>query len=475
MFPETWRRRWGLQEAPFLHDDADRDPLLDRVDRWAVHGAFERLHRGPEAGPSALVFGLRGSGKSALRRRIGEAKRGPFGPLVVELTELDPWLEELGRRRGPDHLPTETDALDLLLSSAAWVLTPELARDPRRLRALGRRQRARLLALLAVMTPDHDGQRARHLGRLLAGRRAKALRVVAGSLGALTALSPLAILQGLLPGVGLEPWVLAAAGGATLGSTALLPLALRRLVRGRARRTATEVGVVAADQRLVARAFAALLPGSLGRGGDPVALRLGWLRELVGSLRAMGWSGLQLLVDRVDESRALDGDPRRMRALLQPLVTGRASEQDGVGVQAFLPVELRPMARPRQVSRLLHSDFEKRGQVEELRWSGQQLLDLVDRRLAAAARGPAPRAVDLVGATIHPTELRDTLDVLGTPRLAFGFLRELLDAHLERLPSQLEATSPAWAVERGTYERCRAAWSDRAATLRRGRVLERSR
>ena len=106
MFPETWRRRWGLQEAPFLHDDADRDPLLDRVDRWAVHGAFERLHRGPEAGPSALVFGLRGSGKSALRRRIGEAKRGPFGPLVVELTELDPWLEELGRRRGPDHLPT---------------------------------------------------------------------------------------------------------------------------------------------------------------------------------------------------------------------------------------------------------------------------------------------------------------------------------------------------------------------------------
>ena len=119
MFPETWRRRWGLQEAPFLHDDADRDPLLDRVDRWAVHGAFERLHRGPEAGPSALVFGLRGSGKSALRRRIGEAKRGPFGPLVVELTELDPWLEELGRRRGPDHLPTEAAALVLLTPSLA--------------------------------------------------------------------------------------------------------------------------------------------------------------------------------------------------------------------------------------------------------------------------------------------------------------------------------------------------------------------
>jgi hypothetical protein len=123
---------------------------------------------------------------------------------------------------------------------------------------------------------------------------------------------------------------------------------------------------------------------------------------------------------------------------------------------------------------LLHSSFEKRGCVEELRWSGQQLLELADRRLSAAARGPAPKATDLLGPAIHPAELRDTLDVLGTPRLAFGFLGELFEVHLRELPTELETSSPRWGVSRSTFETCRAAWSDRAASLRRGRVLERT-
>ena len=471
MFPETWRRRWGLQEAPFLHDDADSDPLLERVDRWAVHGVFERLHRGAAPGPSALVFGLRGSGKSALRRRLGEAMRGPHGPLVVELTELDPWLERLERAQSEG--PGEADGLDLLLSATARTLTEQLAAAPARLRSLPRRARAQLLALLALYTPDFEGQRARQLDRLLHPRRARLLRGAAATLAGGAALNPLAALEGVLPPSALLP-ALSAAGAAALASLALLPPLLRRALRGRARRLASEVGVVHADDRRLALALARLLPGHLGRVSDPVERRLERVRLLVGSLRGLGWSGLQVLVDRVDESRALDGDPHRMRALLEPLVTGRLSEQDGVGVQAFLPLELRPMARPRAGRGLLHSSFEKRGCVEELRWSGQQLLELADRRLSAAARGPAPKATDLLGPAIHPTELRDTLDVLGTPRLAFGFLGELFEVHLRGLPTELEASSPRWAVPRSTFETCRAAWSDRAASLRRGRVLERT-
>ena len=255
---------------------------------------------------------------------------------------------------------------------------------------------------------------------------------------------------------------------------ALLPPLLRRALRGRARRLASEVGVVTADSGRLALALTRLLPGRLDRTADPLERRLERVRLVVAALRGLGWSGLQVLVDRVDESRALDGDPLRMRALLEPLVTGRLSEQEGISVQAFLPLELRPMARPRAGRGLLHSTFEKRGCVEELRWSGQQLLELADRRLSAAARGPAPKATDLLGPAIHPAELRDTLDVLGTPRLAFGFLGELFEVHLRELPTELDASSPRWAVARSTFETCRAAWSDRAASLRRGRVLERT-
>ena len=89
------------------------------------------------------------------------------------------------------------------------------------------------------------------------------------------------------------------------------------------------------------------------------------------------------------------------------------------GVQAFLPVELRPMARPRQISRLLHSDFEKRGQGRSC----------AGAPAAARPRGPPPRGG---GSRSRPTrrrprrchdpstELRDTLDVLG--RLAWPWL-----------------------------------------------------
>ena len=95
-------------------------------------------------------------------------------------------------------------------------------------------------------------------------------------------------------------------------------------------------------------------------------------------------------------------------------------------------------------------------------------------RLYDREGGPAPKATDLLGPAIHPAELRDTLDVLGTPRLAFGFLGELFEVHLRELPTELDASSPRWAVARSTFETCRAAWSDRAASLRRGRVLERT-
>jgi hypothetical protein len=475
MFPETWRRRWGLQEAPFLHDDADRDPLLERVDRWAVHAAFERLHRGAGPGPSALVFGLRGSGKSALRRRLGEAMRGPHGPLVVELTELDPWLEQLERTQRPDSRgPGEVEGLDLLLSATARVLTEQLAAAPARLRSLPRRTRVQLLGLLALYTPDLEGQRARQLERLLHPRRERIARAGAASLAGIAALSPLAALQGLVPSSALLP-ALSAMGGCALTGLALLPPLLRRALRGRARRLASEVGVVSADVSRLAVALARLLPSRrFDRAADPLERRLERVRLVIAALRGLGWSGLQVLVDRVDESRALDGDPLRMRALLEPLVTGRLSEQEGISVQAFLPLELRPMARPRAGRGLLHSSFEKRGCVEELRWSGQQLLELADRRLSAAARGPAPKATDLLGPAIHPAELRDTLDVLGTPRLAFGFLGELFEVHLRELPTELETSSPRWGVPRSTFETCRAAWSDRAASLRRGRVLERT-
>lgn len=47
MFPHTWRQHWSLEEDPFVQEDADRDPILARVPRTAVHSSFDRLFGSP--------------------------------------------------------------------------------------------------------------------------------------------------------------------------------------------------------------------------------------------------------------------------------------------------------------------------------------------------------------------------------------------------------------------------------------------
>ena len=93
MFAHTWRRHWGLDEDPFVQEDADKDPVLARVPLEAVHSSFDRLYGSPDTPGPGIVFGEKGSGKSglrlAMRRRLeAEAAQtaGKFDDEVVAFT-----------------------------------------------------------------------------------------------------------------------------------------------------------------------------------------------------------------------------------------------------------------------------------------------------------------------------------------------------------------------------------------------------
>ncbi|MBZ0256721.1 hypothetical protein K8I31_11705, partial [bacterium] len=67
MFTQVWREYWGLLEDPFTCEDADKDGVLPDMDPNAVHWSFDRLYGTPRMPAPAIIFGEKGSGKSALR------------------------------------------------------------------------------------------------------------------------------------------------------------------------------------------------------------------------------------------------------------------------------------------------------------------------------------------------------------------------------------------------------------------------
>src|SRR5262249_33304313 len=64
------------------------------------------------------------------------------------------------------------------------------------------------------------------------------------------------------------------------------------------------------------------------------------LRKLQEVLHTLGYAGIVVLVDRVDEPQQVDGDPAKMRALIWPLLDHKFLRHPGIGVKLLLPIEL---------------------------------------------------------------------------------------------------------------------------------------
>src|SRR5208337_320068 len=154
----------------------------------------------------------------------------------------------------------------------------------------------------------------------------------------------------------------------------------------------------------------------------------------------LGYGGIIVLIDRVDEPQQIEGDPRKMRALIWPLLDHKFLRHPGIGFKL-------------------------------LRWSGPSLYDLASDRLracriapsadgdpagdgasaAASAVGDAehdgPQLRNLVDETISDDYLKDALGNLRTPRHLFKFLHRLIEEHCQRHT----ADQPRWAVDHDTF------------------------
>ncbi len=500
MFPHTWRHHWALDEDPFVQEDADKDTVLARVPKEAVHSSFDRLYGSTDAPGPGIVFGEKGSGKSSLRlamkRRLKEDESA--GAFTIEYIEFDSFLTEA---RKADRLPPNgpktprrvverfllADHIDAMLSLGVTKLSDEVAAGKHSTAAaMSAKHKASLVALTALYyrSDDHSGEEVdRGLRKALkqpSGRSfLRKLGIAAGLIaGLVVGAAALAETFGMSAPVEVEDtgqWRVIA--GAILAATALFAWVPQLIAQRRASKATKAVRVVPRDPDPLA-ALLMRLPSSVRRDlalpeGPAVGTRLVLLQRFIAILQDLNYRSFWVLMDRIDEATVLSGQADLMRPFVESLLEHRLLQFEGLALKLFLPIELSRLYLGASPDALKSMRLDKASSIPELRWTGQELSQVAAQRLRAVRPEGTPleqagaRLMDFFDDDVDEVQVREALSELGTPRLAFGFLGALMAEHARELSDDLPEDDPSWRIPQRRFEILRASWLDRARGLRR--------
>jgi hypothetical protein len=468
----TFFQHYQIQDNPFASEEARHDSVFSRIESACRHPDYEKI-RGDLMHPSsAIVFGERGSGKTALRLQIEDEitshnRQHPDERcLVIAYDELNPVLDRYARHSGktPADKAIETfrlvDHIDAMMSAIVPRIVDQVigdtARDgwidgldasaARKLRQSDPSVRRDLLLLqLCYDRPSGAGERTRRL------KRAIRVRGTSGIAGARN----LAVLSLAL--------TLAAAGYFLIFSpqqhawlwyltiALLLLLAIAAGSRalwlwGRSRRLAATLAKQVRTLDRSAPSFSASLQHvdaqALAASGLPLTsdddARYAMFARLLRVLRPLGYRSIIVLVDRVDEPTLVNGEPQRMKALIWPMLNNKFLQQDGVGIKLLLPLDLRYLLERENAEFYRSARLDKQNLIENLSWSGAMLYDVCSARVRACRPGDAPPMSirDFFDDAVTEQELVDALDQLRQPRDAFKFLYRLIQEHCANVPEE---------------------------------------
>ncbi|MEM1165108.1 MAG: hypothetical protein AAGI30_02325 [Planctomycetota bacterium] len=496
----SFLQHWGLREHPFSAEEARDDAVFPKLDAHRVaHPDFEKFAGDPARPASAVLFGEKGAGKTAIRLHLAGriAAHHAASPgdrvLLVSMDELNPVLDRFADRFELSPRPSEravlevlreftiADHLDAVLHRATIELVDQLAAGDGSLRASLRSaspSARRTIAQLAALydRPDDDGAR-RALVRgatRTSGAAGATARVLFGALGWLPA-------AGVLTAIALAPELREGFLGSFLPAVfaALLAVWLLGLVK-----VVLWDGMVL--RRLVARVHAAIRSGPRGRdalraaiGALPGPTRAGigdlkpgaegaryaLLEALVRSLREIGFRGVLLVYDRLDEPTLINGEVERMRTLVWPLLTNTLFQQGGVAIKLLLPIELRHELFRESAEFFQTARLDKQNLVERLSWTGAMLYDLCNARLAACADGAVePVLADLFDENVGQQHLIDALESMRQPRDAFKLLHQCIGEHCATTSVQ----DDQWHVARHVLDTVRREQVERLEQFARG-------
>jgi hypothetical protein len=517
---DTLLDHYHITENPFGAEEARHDPVFDRlIEKDLSHPEFAKVMGRVDQPGTSIVFGEKGSGKTAIRIMLANqiahhnAEHPDRQVLVVPYDDLNPVLDQLLAACGGsieatlDELRLE-DHQDAILSIAVTRLvnillgivsdSPEPTPCPKALKKkiknLPRQSRVDLAVLAALYDQPQTGSVVSRFGRLRRKLRLGWIEPVPWTwIGASLA---------TLAAVGLGPtlwwlsrtdeqpiWLLPALGVSIAAMLLLWSvwgwMSIRR--RMLCMRILTQTPAVNRTPSDLSKMFSNLGTGELSGRALPSSDKAGsesryqLTRRFVEVLNGLGYAGMVVLVDRVDEPTLVHGRADRMRAIVWPMFDNKFLQQKGVGVKLLLPIELRHLVHRESPAFFEEARLDKQHLVDRLTWSGATLYDICSSRLRACqepteapdsesdsqADSQADKPIqlmDLFQADVSRDAVIDALDQMRQPRDAFKFLYGLIQEHCRLSPED----EPSYKIARITLDNVRRAQAQRVQDLQQG-------
>lgn len=494
MFTQKWKDHWGLIDDPFACEDADKDMLLSEIETSAVHSSFDRMFGNPAMPSPAIVFGEKGSGKSALRlimrRRIQEYnEQNPDHKIFnVEYIEFNNFIEYFRRSiraskddRQAAHAVVENwtiaDHLDAMLSLGVTKFIDTLLESKSQARNLSKKQKVDLYLLTALYyhsekqnTIDALNSLKKHIGYFQTGPNWRAffaglLTLVGLGLGA----------SSFIPQLGLENFTkITMGGGLVIIAAAWSWIAWREWsFQDMASAAASNIRLFPRNVTNIANIIKRLNRKERKEFVIPMnsdeSSRFQILKRFMGLLKDFGYKGMYFLVDRIDEPSLLSNNNTDMREFIEKMLDIKLLQYEDLGLKLFLPIEMDEIHRNASPERLKKMRLDKSNLIPELKWNGMELYEIANQRLQASKSEEAVEAQlrDMFEENFDFDHLLETLSELGTPRHAFSFLSSVFSEYIRTLPNDLPDNDAKWRVPRNHFDVVKAQWIDKSGVLRR--------
>lgn len=488
---EFWLHH-GVERNPYDQEDAQTDQVFKQhCLNGTHHPAWDKIF-GHAGDPStAVVFGEKGAGKTALRLQMVDEidKHNANHPnertFVVEYDDFNPFLDRFrdrlwGSARKPERALSYWrlwDHMDAILSLAVTRLIDLILRDrpdtttgssvilPERLASLSRLQQRDLLQLGIFYDRSSSMPKTERWSALR--KRLKFSNLMAGWDLAVGLGVTLLLVIGLISAGGISqfqsywPWIVMLVAWA--------PYLLRNAwLLGLAWRVKHQMRVVDHDLLTLRKLLATFERKELidqpiparDRSDD----RYESFQKLQSILKSLGFTGILVVVDRVDEPHLINGSAERMRDLLWPMFDNKFLKHPGIGFKLLLPIEVSWFLAKADREFYERSRLDKQNLIRSLHWTGESLYDVALARFKACDKSGKGGFRGMFDPAISDSELISSFERLRVPRHMFKFMHRLVVEHCNRYTDE----NPRWNITRETLQSVLAIYTRELQEFDRG-------